>query len=232
MKAFNSMHHHQLISVIIPVYNCDRYLAEAIQSVLGQTYPVHEILVVDDGSTDQSTAIARQFPQVKLLTQPNQGDATARNLGINYATGDFIAFLDADDRWRPHKLAQQMQEFSADASIDIVFTHVQQFISPELAPSIQAKLHCPIEPMAGQLPTTTMIRRSSLQQIGNFNSQLKLGTFIDWMARAQEANLGVITLPETLAERRIHTTNMGIQHRDSRQDYIQIVKAALDRRRH
>jgi glycosyltransferase involved in cell wall biosynthesis len=226
------MQSHQLISVIIPVYNGDRYLGEAIQSVLDQTYPVHEVIVVDDGSTDKSAEIARQFPQVKLLTQPNQGDATARNLGVKYATGDFIAFLDADDRWLPHKLAQQMQVFSVDASIDIIFTHVQQFISPELDPSIQANLHCPTEPMAGQLPTTTMMRRSSFQKIGNFNSQLKLGTFIDWIARAQEANLGIITLPETLAERRIHTTNMGIQLRNSRQDYIQIVKAALDRRRH
>jgi glycosyltransferase involved in cell wall biosynthesis len=223
---------HQSIRVISPVYNCDRYLAEAIQSILEQTYPVHEIIVVDDGSTDESVAIAYQFSQVKLLTQPNQGEAAARNLGVNYATGDFIAFLDADDRWLPHKLAQQIQVFSADASIDIIFTHMQQFISPELEQSIQAKLYCPAEPMVGKLATTTAIRRSSLQQIGKFNSQLKIGTFIDWLARAQEANLGMATLPETLAERRIHTTNMGIQLRDFRQDYIKLVKASLDRRRH
>lgn len=226
------MQTHQSISVIIPVYNCDRYLAEAIQSILEQTYPVHEIIVVDDGSTDESVAIACQFSQVKLLTQSNQGEASARNLGVNYATGDFIAFLDADDRWLPHKLAQQIQVFSADASIDIIFTHMQQFISPELEQSIQSKLYCPAEPMAGKLATTTVIRRSSLQQIGKFNSQLKIGTFIDWLARAQEANLGMVTLPETLAERRIHTTNMGIQLRDFRQDYIKLVKASLDRRRH
>ena len=219
------------ISVLIPVYNCDRYLAEAIQSVLDQTYPAHEIIVVDDGSTDESAAIARQFPQVTLLTQPNQGEGAARNLGVQHATGDWIAFLDADDRWRSDKLAKQVQICSADESIAIIFTHIQQFISPELPPETQAKLHCPTAPMAGQIPSTAMIRRSSFAKIGDFNPEFKIGTFIDWIARATEANLDMITLPETFVERRIHTTNMGIQLRNSRQDYLQVVKAALDRRR-
>jgi glycosyltransferase involved in cell wall biosynthesis len=219
------------ISVIIPIYNCDRYLAEAIQSVLDQTYPVHEIIVVDDGSTDESIAIARQFPQVKVLTQTHQGAAAARNLGIRVATGEFIAFLDADDVWLPDKLARQLQVFITDPTMDLVFTYVQQFISPELDEMLQSQRLCPEESMMGQMPTTAVMRRSCFQRIGEFNTQLTIGEFIDWVARGQEVGILSSTLPETLARRRIHTSNTGIRLRDSRQDYVKLVKAALDRRR-
>ncbi len=219
------------ISVVIPVYNCDRYLVEAIQSVLEQTYPVHEIIVVDDGSTDRSAAIACQFSQVNVVTQTNQGAAAARNLGIRIATGEWIAFLDADDVWLPGKLDRQMQAFITDPTVDLVFTHVQQFISPELDLVPQSQRFCPEQPVAGQIPTTAMVRRSCFQRIGEFNTQLTIGEFIDWMARGQEIGMITVTLSETLARRRIHTSNTGIRLRDSRQDYVQLVKAALDRRR-
>ncbi len=221
----------QLISVIIPVYNCDRYLGEAIQSVLDQTYPVHEIIVVNDGSTDESAAIASRFQQVTLLAQTNQGDAAARNLGVRAATGDFLAFLDADDRWLPHKLSLQMQAFAIDPSLDLVFTYLQQFISPELDLATRSQLACPTAPMAGRLPTTLLGRHAIFQQVGEFDSNWTLGTFIDWFNRAQESGVRTLTLPASLAQRRIHTTNMGIQLRDSRQDYVRLVKASLDRRR-
>ncbi len=219
------------ISVVIPVHNCDRYLAEAIQSVLDQTYPVHEIIVVDDGSTDRSATIAQQFSQVKVVTQTHQGAAAARNLGIRVATGKFIAFLDSDDVWLPEKLDRQMQAFMTDPTLDLVFTYVQQFMSPELDSIVQSQRFCPEQPVIGQIPTTTIVRRSCFQRIGEFDPKLRIGEFIDWMARGQESGIMSITLPETLARRRIHTTNSGIQRRDSRQDYVQLVKAALDRRR-
>jgi glycosyltransferase involved in cell wall biosynthesis len=96
------------ITAIIPVHNGERHLAEAIQSVLAQTLPPGEIIVVDDGSTDASAAIAQSFgAPVRVLAQPNLGPAAARNLGLAHATGDLLAFLDADDLWTPNKLARQ-----------------------------------------------------------------------------------------------------------------------------
>ena len=220
-----------LVSVILPVYNGDRYIHEAIQSVVNQTYPAHEIIVIDDGSIDKSVAIARQFPQVQVVIQDHQGEATSRNCGVELATGEFIAFLDADDRWMPNKLECQVQAFIDNPLLDLVFTNVQQFISPELAPEIRARLHCPPEPMAGKIPTTVMIRRSLFQSVGLLNPQLTIGAFMDWFIRAEETGITALTLMQTLAERRIHTTNTGIQLRDSRSDYVHLVKAALDRRR-
>lgn len=97
------------VSVIIPCYNSARYLAEAINSVLAQTVPAHEIIVIDDGSTDGSAGVAMSFaPHVKLIRQPNRGESAARNAGISASSGDWIAFLDSDDVWHPDKLKIQL----------------------------------------------------------------------------------------------------------------------------
>lgn len=91
-----------LVSVVIPVYNGDRFIGQAIESVLSQTYSPLEIIVIDDGSTDQTEqALAPYLHQIQYLTQPNQGSAAARNSGLCVATGELIAFLDADDFFFP-----------------------------------------------------------------------------------------------------------------------------------
>jgi len=96
------------ISVIIPVFNGERFLGEAIKSALSQTLPPYEILVIDDGSTDGSAQLAESFgPPVRVIRQENRGEAAARNRGIDAAQGDWIAFLDCDDVWKPEKLALQ-----------------------------------------------------------------------------------------------------------------------------
>ncbi|MGA7307183.1 MAG: glycosyltransferase family A protein, partial [Rhodothermales bacterium] len=87
------------LSVIIPVYNAERYVAEAIRSVLDQDYVDLEIVVVDDGSTDGSASVAQQFKEIRLIRQENQGPGAGLNTGILNARGDLIAFLDADDKW-------------------------------------------------------------------------------------------------------------------------------------
>jgi glycosyltransferase involved in cell wall biosynthesis len=220
------------ISVIIPVYNGERYLQEAIQSVLDQTYPVHEIIVIDDGSTDRSVEIAQQFSQVTLLTQANRGAAAARNLGLQSAHGELIAFLDADDRWLPEKLAIQTNALIENPQVDIVFTHVQQFISPELAPEIQATLHCPAAPIAGVFPTTTLIRHAVWQRVGNFSEQFQVAEFIDWFNRSQALGLAALTLPMVLAQRRLHTTNSGIRLRPvGHKEYLELAKGMIARHR-
>ena len=97
------------VSVIIPSYNCEPFLAEAIESVFAQTYRPKEVIVVDDGSTDQTAAIARSYKEVQYIYQANQGPAIARNNGIATARGDFIAFIDHDDMWLPNKLEVQIE---------------------------------------------------------------------------------------------------------------------------
>src|SRR5262249_59293001 len=98
------------ISVVIPCYNGARFLRETLASVLAQTLPPLEVLVIDDGSTDDSGAVAESFgPPVRVIRQPNQGESVARNRGIEEAKGEWVGFLDADDLWNPDKLERQWQ---------------------------------------------------------------------------------------------------------------------------
>src|SRR6202044_3645761 len=96
-----------LISVIVPVYNRERYLGAALDSIFAQDYRPVEIVVVDDGSTDGSASIAQSYPNVRYIYQHNQGPVVARNNGLANCTGDLISFLDADDHWPPNKLRMQ-----------------------------------------------------------------------------------------------------------------------------
>lgn len=119
------------ISIIVPTYNCDRYLPAAIDSVRRQTYTLYELIVVDDGSTDQTQQILQHYgrqlgDRFRSVYQPNQGVAIARNQGIQLARGEFIAFLDADDTFLPDKLAAQVAVFEAHPHLGMVHSGWQR----------------------------------------------------------------------------------------------------------
>src|SRR5215510_7858922 len=117
-----------LISCIVPVFNGERYLREALDSILVQTYQPLEIIVADDGSTDETAAIVSSYgEQVRHLFQPNAGVAAACNLGLGAAHGEFIAFLAADDLWQPEKLARQMARFRARPELNLCVSYIQNF---------------------------------------------------------------------------------------------------------
>ena len=114
----------QLISVIIPAYNHAKYLSEAIQSVLNQTYQNFEILIVDDGSTDNTRQVVQNYTdqRIKYIYQENRGLAASRNAGLRVTQGEYVAFLDADDIFLPHKLEVQLDWFEAHPSCGMVFS--------------------------------------------------------------------------------------------------------------
>ncbi|HYM70039.1 MAG TPA: glycosyltransferase family A protein [bacterium] len=218
------------MSVVIPVYNCEKYLGEAIESVLAQTYRPIEVIVVDDGSSDHSAAVAARFPAVRYCAQPHAGPGAARNRGIALARGTFLAFLDADDLWVRDKVERQMAAFRADPTLDMVTGYVRQFHSPELEQGVKARLGGDGTVLAGSAHTL-LVKRESFHRVGLLPTQWRLGEFIDWSARAKELGLTGVLLPTVTVLRRLHTDNMGIRERDARTDYLKILKAALDRRR-
>lgn len=220
------------ISVIIPVHNGERYLAEAIRSVLDQTLPPDEIIVVDDGSTDGSAAIARSFgPPVRVLTQANLGPAAARNLGVTHAAGDLLAFLDADDLWTPDKLTRQAQVLRDDPACEAVLGGVANFISPEL----DAPQHRALARSAGQTGAhhigALLIRREAFLRIGWFDAGLRHGEFIDWWARAMQLALGYTVLPDWVLRRRLHNSNLTRREQAGRRDYLALLRQHLARQR-
>jgi glycosyltransferase involved in cell wall biosynthesis len=222
-----------LVSVIIPVYNGDRYLSEAIESVLQQTYQPLEVIVVDDGSTDNTAAVARQFENaIRYLYQENGGTAAARNAGIALSQGGFLAFLDADDLWLKNKLEIQMSAFEEQPALDLVSGQVEQFYSPDLDQMLRDTIHCPPDPIPGCIPSALVLKKEAFERVGNFSTVWKVAEFPDWYARATESGIVTHMLSDVVAKRRIHATNKGIQHKQTAQlEYVRILKAALDRKR-
>jgi glycosyltransferase involved in cell wall biosynthesis len=215
-----------LISAIIPVFNCEKYLAAAIESILAQNHQPLQIIVVDDGSTDNSAAVARSFPQVEYHLQDHAGVATALNKGIGEAKADFISFLDSDDLWIEGKLKRQLEAFANDPELGMVMGSVEQFreTGPDGGP-------VSLGIFKGYLKIAMLIRRSALFQVGLFDPQWTTGDFIDWYIRATEKGVKTLMLPEVVARRRIHETNMGILQRDAQTDYARIMRQVLERRR-
>ena len=214
------------VSVIIPVHNGARYLAQAIESVLAQDLAAHEIIVVDDGSTDESASIAGGFGSlVRVLRQTQRGPNAARNAGVSAATGAFLAFLDADDLWAPAKLARQIESFEAISGLDVVFTYVRNFCSPELTAAQRKRIVCPPEAMPGMIPSSLLLRTASFLP---FAENLVVGELVLWLDRIRDLNLKVHTLPEVLVSRRLHETNLGRSLGDGRRDYLVAVKEMLD----
>ena len=224
----------RLISCIIPVFNGERYLAEALESVVNQTYRPVEILVVDDGSTDNTAAgVSAYRDRIRYRWQPNAGQAAARNLGLTMADGQFVAFLDADDVWHPEKLARQMARFEAREELDCSFAHVQNFWIPELIGEQEAfRDHRISKPIPGYSACTLLCRRALFETLGAFDTAIHPADDTDWFLRASERGATMEMLPEVLLFRRLHQTNMsrlGAAH--SRDQYLHVLKNALDRRR-
>jgi glycosyltransferase involved in cell wall biosynthesis len=218
------------VSVVIPVYNGEQYLREAIESVLGQDYRPIQLIVVDDGSTDRSADIARSFgSDVHYRFQPNRGIGAARNTGTELARGSFLAFLDADDVWMPGKLTRQMAAFAADPALDMVFGLVRQFSSRDRQePGTEQP---PENLFQGYLAGAMLIKHDSFLRAGLFDTKWVLGEFIDWYLRVIEQGLKSVVLQDVVLARRIHDDNVGVRERHHRHDYLRVVRAALERRR-
>jgi glycosyltransferase involved in cell wall biosynthesis len=222
-----------LISCIVPVYNGEPYLAEALDSILAQTHRPLEIIVVDDGSTDGTATVVSSYgSQIQYIKQGNAGPATARNLGLNIARGDYVAFLDADDLWHPEKMERQMARFRDRLELDICVGCVQNFWIAELKEEAERfRDHRIAKPVPGYVTGTLLAKKALFDSIGHFNTDLKHGDAQEWFMRAAEQGAVMELLPDVLLYRRLHRSNFSRVLTDAYQDHLRIIKASLDRRR-
>lgn len=222
----------QLVSVIVPIHNGENYLRETLSSVLAQTYRPLEVIAVDDGSSDSSGLIAQSFgSEVRYLRQFQQGHPAARNSGIRASRGAFLAFIDHDDLWSPHKLELQLNCFQRDANCDLVFAHMQNFFSPEMTPEARGRVSVPLHPLPGLLQGSMLARRESFFRVGLFFEGRGTGDFLEWYGRATALGLKCHMLAETLVHRRIHASNYMRTHQHERHEYVKVLKQLMDRRR-
>jgi Glycosyltransferases involved in cell wall biogenesis len=218
------------ISCIVPVYNGERFLAEALDSILVQSHPPFEIIVIDDGSTDGTPGVVANYGErVRYERQENAGPASARNAGLDLARGELIAFHDADDLWHPEKLARQSARFDVRPELDISLTHAHHFWVPELAHE-EEKLRGSLD--AGMSIGTLVARRTLFDRIGPFDAAVRHKDVIGWLIRACRQGAVVETLPEVLMYRRIHQSNLSRQRGgEGTSELLALARVLVDSRR-
>jgi glycosyltransferase involved in cell wall biosynthesis len=231
-----SIHNEGTVSVVIPVYNGARYLAEAVQSVFDQTDPPLEIIVVDDGSTDGSADIIQQLSvsspvPIRYIYQENQGPAAARNRGIALAVGELIAFLDQDDLWLPAKLSRQIDLLRQMPRAGYALTLVDPFLQAGVPRPAWLQAGALDNPLPGYMPSCLLVRQATLRQIGLFDSVLWGAYDIDWFMRANTAGIAVALAPEALVRYRIHETNQSRDVSVLHQYILQAIRQNVLRRR-
>ncbi len=203
------------VSVIIPTYNHARYVGEAIQSALAQDYDDLEIIVIDDGSTDNTRQVVAQFDhRVRYIWQENKGLSGARNTGIHAARGDYIALLDADDCWLPAFLSSVVARLEADNGLGAVHSGFY-FVDGQGKPLPQIEVSTvPDDQMYDRLldgeffvPAAVLVRRKCFERVGLFDETLRASEDWDmWLRVAREFRFGGISQP--LLHYRIHGNNM------------------------
>jgi glycosyltransferase involved in cell wall biosynthesis len=221
------------VDVVIPAFNAAQYLSEAIQSVLAQGPQLGRIIVVDDGSTDGTAELVHNFAgPIELVSEPHRGAGAARNAGVRRCSAEFLAFLDADDRWLPGKLAIQVAALNADRTFDFAICKIRCFASPELPTDERAGLeHRHAQPLEGWNASALLIRRIAFERVGSVHEDLRVGEMIDWFNRARLLGLRAAIVDETLIERRLHRRNTTREQIGSYRDYALAAKRHLDRLR-
>lgn len=233
-----------LVSVVVPAYNSESFIKEAIDSVLNQDYPAIEVLVIDDGSTDSTPDIIRGFgDRVRLISQNNKGSAAARNMGIISAKGKYIAFLDADDVWRSDKISLQVAalmpsgyKMAYSSFIRWYPNHSGQYPAPESQFSIpdhpnltNAKivtgwtysyllLDCIV------WTSTVIVEKAELEKVGLFDEHLRKGQDYDlWLRLSRQIEM--LGIPQPMALYRMHNTNITSSVSDINYSYLILSRA-------
>jgi glycosyltransferase involved in cell wall biosynthesis len=211
------------VSLVMTAWNAERHIAEALQSALDQTRPPDEIIVVDDGSTDETGEVAAGFAGVTVVRQDNQGVGAGRNTGIAAAHGALLAFLDADDLWLPHKLERQRDVLEAEPTVGAVFCLVDEFLDlPEGAPATAVR--APHLGVAAPLSSCALLPRPVVESLGPLPTTL-VGEWVGWWSQARAQGVTEHIVPEVLVRRRIHGSNNSLRREPDEAIFLKIARA-------
>jgi glycosyltransferase involved in cell wall biosynthesis len=222
---------NDLVSVIIPAFNGERFLAEAIGSVFAQRYEPLEVIVVNDGSTDGTGVVAACFGgRVRYFLQPNRGPAAARNRGLREARGEVIAFNDADDVWATDKLRLQLDRLRRRPQVEVVLGR-KCYTRPEKTSDGRTVFVPFFEQETALNLNAGLFRRSAFERVGHFDEGLRYAEDWDWFMRARELGAPLLFHDEVVLYYRRHENNLTNQLEADKADKLKMLKRSLDRRR-
>lgn len=226
MRSGSDMERLPLVSVVVPVHNGGRYVREAVDSVLAQDYERIEVIVVDDGSTDDTAEVLSSYgSRIHVESQPRGGVAAARNAGMRLAAGRFVAFLDADDLWLPGKLSAQVDRWRAQPSAALILTGylvVDEHLRPRYAVPIRDACRriqraLTLDAWGVALPITAMVELAAAREVSGYREDLSTSADLDFAHRVSR-RWPVASVPDCLALYRTHAGQMhldrGVLERD------------------
>ena len=221
-----------MISVIMPVFNGKKFIEEALQSIENQGRTDFEVIVVDDGSTDSTVKIVKTWPRpIQYIYQSNQGPAYARNVGIEAAKGDFIAFLDADDTWPLGKITTQIALLNQYSAIELVWGKTNYFFENEILSTQYEGYTMGVEPIFNAFLGAALFRKTTFDKVGLFDITLRFGEDVDWYNRAREMKVGILKSEDVGLFYRVHNHNSTHNTVALNQGTVQLLKKKLDRNR-
>jgi glycosyltransferase involved in cell wall biosynthesis len=218
------------ISVVIPAFNAAATLGETLASVLSQTRPPDEVIVVDDGSTDATAEIARERLDARVLRQANGGVASAMNAGLRASRCSLVAFLDADDVWMPAHLETHERHLGDQPGLDASVGWVVEFVCPSLPPEEAGRFR-PRPAQPGWLAGATVIRRGVFERVGEFDPSLRIGAWIDWVDRARHAGISFGVVDGAVLRRRLRPGSLSTRAGAQGSGWVNVARLALARRR-
>lgn len=218
------------VSVIIPIYNGEKYIKKALDSIFNQRQYVLEIIVIDDGATDLSLEIISNYnANIQIFSQKNQGPAAARNTGIKKSKGELITFLDADDIWENNKLERHIQLFDQHPEAGIIQGLVQQIAEKKEMTRNKVDFTILSAPYNFVNLGAATYRKSTFEKVGYFDESMRFAEDVDWFHRAREENIVKIINSEVALYYRIHQENMTNGKSIHELGYIDVYKKRLDR---
>lgn len=213
------------ISVIIPLYNGARHIEACLTSILAQSRPAAEVIVIDDGSSDDGPSRAKAHPiKPTIVHQPNNGPAAARNRGIACAKYDFLAFNDQDDLWHPRKLEWQMAAFERHETLQLCYGRVDLFWDDKNCSEAKAFAnHTRAKRVAGYISPALLARRAAFDRLGLLDETLRFGDGSAWAARAQDECVEMHLLDKVVLYHRMHASNLTRKRDESAKEFLSIL---------
>jgi glycosyltransferase involved in cell wall biosynthesis len=218
------------VSVVMAVRNGADHLAAALHSIAGAGRRPREILVLDGASTDGSDRIARANPLVRLVRQQGIGIAAAYNQAIAASRGSIIAFLSCDDLWTPGGLDQRLAVLASQPATQIVFGYLRHELAGTPAPNFRLDLIGRVVP--GLVMETMVARRTVFGEVGPFDERLSTAEDVDWIARARDIGIRMVTVPQLVLVKRVHAGNSSLIDPIGDRALLQALRHTARRRRH
>jgi glycosyltransferase involved in cell wall biosynthesis len=219
------------VSVILPIYNGEKHLHDCIKSIFSQSVVPQEILVIDDGSTDNGAAIALQYPQIRYHKISNNGVANARNKGLEMASFELIAFIDQDDLWTSDSLKIRLNAMENSTNAKIVIGKQKWFLDGLKTRPFWVKEEQMQDSLDGYLLGCSLIHMELFDKYGTFNNSFRFGSDFDWFCRLKDASENFFQVDEVVLEKRIHEMNESRHAQASLNELTRAIHQSILRKR-